>query len=55
LSLVQRIVLAHGGIVTVKSARGEGSVFTVTLPSAGERTAGATASASAGVQAVRSS
>ncbi len=55
LSLVQRIVLAHGGSVTVKSARGEGSVFTVTLPSAGERTAGATASASADVQAVRSS
>ena len=55
LSLVQRIVLAHGGNVTVKSARGEGSVFTVTLPSAGERTAGATASASADVQAVRSS
>ena len=55
LSLVQRIVLAHGGSVTVKSARGEGSVFTVTLPSAGARTAGATASASAGVQAVRPS
>jgi signal transduction histidine kinase len=57
LSLVQRIVQAHGGRVTVKSAPGEGSAFTVTLPSAGERAAVAPASADAspGVQAVRSS
>jgi two-component system sensor histidine kinase SenX3 len=37
LSLVQRIVLAHGGRVTVKSALREGSAFTVQLPLAGER------------------
>jgi len=36
LSLVQRIVEAHGGRVYVKSAPGEGSEFTVTLPAAGE-------------------
>ena len=34
LSLVQRIVDAHGGKVDVKSAPGEGSEFTVTLPAA---------------------
>jgi len=55
LSLVHRIVQAHGGRVTVKSARGEGSAFTVTLPSAGERTAGAPTAASAQAQAVRPS
>ncbi len=32
LSLVQRIVAAHGGRVTVKSAPREGSAFTVHLP-----------------------
>ena len=32
LSLVKRIVEAHGGRVTVKSAPGQGSAFTVTLP-----------------------
>jgi signal transduction histidine kinase len=32
LSLVQRIVAAHGGKVTVKSAPREGSAFTVQLP-----------------------
>jgi signal transduction histidine kinase len=32
LSLVQRIVAAHGGTVTVKSAPHEGSAFTVRLP-----------------------
>jgi signal transduction histidine kinase len=38
LSLVKRIVEAHGGSVTVKSAPGAGSEFTVTLPMAeGER------------------
>jgi signal transduction histidine kinase len=66
LSLVQRIVLAHGGRVTVKSALREGSAFTVQLPVADERAAvervpGAhtenhsSADASGGVQAVRSS
>lgn len=37
LSLVQRIVVAHGGRVTVKSAPREGSAFTVQLPAAGDR------------------
>jgi len=32
LSLVKRIVEAHGGRVTVKSAPGQGSAFTVMLP-----------------------
>jgi two-component system, OmpR family, sensor histidine kinase SenX3 len=32
LSLVKRIVEAHGGQVTLKSAPGEGSTFTVSLP-----------------------
>ena len=32
LSLVKRIVEAHGGRVAVKSAPGEGSTFTVSLP-----------------------
>jgi signal transduction histidine kinase len=36
LSLVQRIVVAHGGRVTVKSSPGAGSEFTVGLPAAGE-------------------
>jgi signal transduction histidine kinase len=36
LSLVQRIVEAHGGRVFVKSVPGEGSEFTVQLPAAGE-------------------
>jgi signal transduction histidine kinase len=40
LSLVQRIVEAHGGQVTVKSAPGQGSEFTVQLPAAGEEPAG---------------
>jgi signal transduction histidine kinase len=34
LSLVQRIAEAHGGRVTVKSARGEGTTFTIHLPAA---------------------
>jgi signal transduction histidine kinase len=32
LSLVKRIVEAHGGAVTLKSASGQGSTFTVSLP-----------------------
>ena len=39
LSLVQRIVVAHGGRVTVKSAPREGSAFIVQLPAAGDRAA----------------
>jgi signal transduction histidine kinase len=39
LSLVQRIVLAHGGRVTVKSAPREGSEFCVHLPAADDRPA----------------
>jgi len=34
LSLVQRIVRAHGGHVTVRSAPGEGAAFSVYLPAA---------------------
>ncbi len=39
LSLVQRIVEAHGGRVTVRSAPGQGSEFTVHLSSATEQSA----------------
>ena len=39
LSLVQRIVAAHGGRVMVKSAPREGSAFTVQLPAVDERAA----------------
>lgn len=45
LSLVQRIVEAHGGRINVRSAEGSGSEFTVRLPAASEepvtRTSGA--------------
>jgi signal transduction histidine kinase len=40
LSLVQRIVEAHGGQVSVKSAPGQGSEFTVQLPAADAEPAG---------------
>ena len=36
LSLVQRILEAHGGRITVRSTPGSGSEFTVHLPSASE-------------------
>ena len=36
LSLVQRIVEAHGGRITVRSAEGSGSEFSVHLPAASE-------------------
>lgn len=50
LSLVKRIVEAHGGQVSVKSQSGQGSAFTVALPAAlGERTE--TAGPAEGVQA----
>ena len=58
LSLVQRIVAAHGGRVTVKSAPREGSAFTVHLPVAGGFAAGehapdhSSADASGGVRAL---
>jgi signal transduction histidine kinase len=58
LSLVQRIVVAHGGRVTVKSTPREGSEFTVHLPAAGDRPATvrvATGDAPHGVEAARSS
>lgn len=61
LSLVKRIVLAHGGRVTVKSAPREGSAFTVTLPVAEGRplsdrvTDLSSAPDATGVQAARTS
>jgi signal transduction histidine kinase len=32
LNIVQKIVTAHGGLVTVASVVGQGTTFTVTLP-----------------------
>jgi signal transduction histidine kinase len=43
LSLVKRIVEAHGGRVLVESAPGSGSEFTVALPAASEEPSGRTA------------
>ena len=37
LSVVKRIVEAHGGHITVCSAPGQGSVFTVSLPKSDDR------------------
>jgi signal transduction histidine kinase len=42
LSLVQRIVEAHGGRITLRSAPGTGSEFTVHLPAASEEAAART-------------
>jgi two-component system, OmpR family, sensor kinase len=60
LSLVQRIVAAHGGRVTVKSAPRAGSEFTVQLPAAANEPIGddvstgeRTRESSAGVEAPR--
>jgi signal transduction histidine kinase len=61
LSLVQRIVAAHGGRVAVESAPREGSAFTVTLPVADERavvesnSALSSSAEASGVQPVRTS
>jgi len=48
LSLVRRIVLAHGGRVTVRSAKAAGSEFTVYLPVANEQAADQPAPVGAG-------
>jgi two-component system, OmpR family, sensor histidine kinase SenX3 len=42
LSLVKRIIEAHSGRITVRSVPGQGSEFTVQLPSAGHEPIGAT-------------
>jgi signal transduction histidine kinase len=61
LSLVRRLVLAHGGRVTVKSVPREGSAFTVTLPVAEGRPVServsepSSAPDATGVEAARSS
>jgi signal transduction histidine kinase len=57
LSLVRRIVGAHGGRIVVKSAKSAGSEFTVFLPAASEQPAGepARVAADAAAPASRSS
>ena len=57
LSLVRRIVDAHGGRIVVKSAKAAGSEFTVFLPAASEQPSGepARVAADAAAQASRSS
>ena len=41
LSIVQELVRAHGGLVTVESTVGKGTVFRVILPSHAQPPAGA--------------
>ena len=55
LSLVQRIVDGHGGRITVKSAPGAGSEFTVTLPAASTSAAEAIRATRPGAEAPQSS
>ena len=54
LSLVQRIVRAHGGRVVVKSAKAAGSQFTVHLPVGREQTADQAKTRSVGTRAAAS-
>jgi len=54
LSLVQRIVQAHGGRMVVKSAKAAGSQFTVHLPAGRERTADQTKTTEVGTSAAAS-
>ena len=51
LSLVQRIVHAHGGRIVVTSAKAAGSQFSVFLPSGSEQTAGQSSTVGAGASA----
>ena len=51
LSLVQRVVQAHGGRIAVKSAKAAGSQFTVHLPAGRERAADQTKTTEVGTSA----